>query len=486
MGLRAPWLRQRLLMLGLALFDALSLAATYNITHAIRLEEQAWVGINRALALLILLWVGTSYLLGRYSEPEGKRRDSLQGRLLMTALVPLLILALVLGHSWVFQVANARTRFRGFLVPMLGITALLSGLAQLWLSSRRRERRRWLMLGDGEEVALLRSEVAGDPRLTRWRLLWTTPDDLANSDLARLQEVDGIAVSDRIGIAESVLQALLAERATGTGVSSLVNWSEQHLQRVPPELFSNRWLLQAEGFGLQPSTLSWRLKRSCDLLGAGLLGLLTLPLILVAATLIWLADRGPIFYGQTRTGLYGKPFQVWKLRTMRTDAEAAGARWSSRGDSRITPVGRWLRRLRIDELPQLVAVIRGDMSLIGPRPERPELEVELERLIPHYRVRHWIRPGLSGWAQVCYPYGASVADSRMKLSYDLYYLRNANLLLDLLILFKTMRLVAGARGAVPLDGASPLPAVADPAPTTPPVAPGPGTTAPGSLRRERP
>ena len=449
MGLRAPWLRQRLLMLGLALFDAFSLAATYNITHAIRLEEQAWVGLNRALALLILLWVGTSYLLGRYSEPEGKRRDSVQGRLLMTALVPLLILALVLGHSWVFQVANARTRFRGFLVPMLGITALLSGLAQLWLSSRRRERRRWLMLGDGEEVALLRTEVAGDPRLTRWRLLWTTPDQLANQDLARLQEVDGIAVSDRIGIAESVLQALLAERATGTGVSSLVNWSEQHLQRVPPELFSNRWLLQAEGFGLQPSTWSWRLKRSCDLLGAGLLGLLTLPLILVAATLIWLTDRGPIFYGQTRTGLYGKPFRVWKLRTMRTDAEAAGARWSSRGDSRITPVGRWLRLLRIDELPQLVAVIRGDMSLIGPRPERPELEVELERLIPHYRVRHWIRPGLSGWAQVCYPYGASVADSRMKLSYDLYYLRNANLMLDLLILIKTLRLVARAQGAVP-------------------------------------
>jgi lipopolysaccharide/colanic/teichoic acid biosynthesis glycosyltransferase len=147
---------------------------------------------------------------------------------------------------------------------------------------------------------------------------------------------------------------------------------------------------------------------------------------------------------------------------MRTDAEAGGARWSSRDDSRITPVGQWLRRLRIDELPQLLAVISGDMSLIGPRPERPELEVELERLIPHYRVRHWIRPGLSGWAQVCYPYGASVADSRMKLSYDLYYLRNANLLLDLLILFKTIRLVAGARGAVAMDPAQPLPVGATP------------------------
>ena len=462
MGLRAPWLRQRLLMLGLALFDALSLATTYNVTHWIRLEEQDWVGINRALALLILLWIGISYLLGRYSEPEGNRRHSLQRRLAVTALVPLLILALVLAHSWVFQVENARTRFRGFLLPMLGITALLSALAQIWLTSRRRERQRWLMLGDEEEVALLRAEVGSHPPLHRWQLIWTTPAELTDPGLPKLQNVDGIAVSDRIGIPEALLQALLTERATGTGVSSLVNWSEQHLQRVPPELFSNRWLLQAEGFGLQPSTWSWRLKRSFDLLGAGVLGLLTLPLILVAAALIWLTDRGPVLYGQTRTGLYSKPFHVWKLRTMRTDAEAGGARWSSRDDSRITPVGQWLRRLRIDELPQLLAVIRGDMSLIGPRPERPELEVELERLIPHYRVRHWIRPGLSGWAQVCYPYGASVADSRMKLSYDLYYLRNANLLLDLLILFKTIRLVAGARGAVAMDPAQPLPVGATP------------------------
>ncbi|MBD2550976.1 exopolysaccharide biosynthesis polyprenyl glycosylphosphotransferase [Microcystis elabens FACHB-917] len=435
--------------MGLALFDALSLTATYNLTHAVRLEEQPLVGLNRALALLIVLWVATSYLLGRYSESEGIHTNSPQRRLVMTTLVPLMILALVLGHSWVFQVADARTRFRGFLVPVLGITALLSGLVQLWLGQLRHERRRWLILGNPEEVALLKAELADHPRLGLLRVHWTTPAQLAGKDPAALAEVDGIAVSDRISIAEGLQEALLAERATGTGVSSLVNWSEQQLQRVPPELLSNRWLLQAEGFGLQPSTLSWRLKRSFDLIGAGLLAVLSLPLILVAGALIWLTDRGPVFYRQTRTGLYGKPFQVWKLRTMCTDAEASGARWSTRGDSRVTPVGFWLRRLRIDELPQLVAVIRGDMSLIGPRPERPELEVELERLIPHYRVRHWIRPGLSGWAQVCYPYGASVADSRMKLSYDLFYLRNANLLLDLLILFKTMRLVAGARGSEP-------------------------------------
>jgi lipopolysaccharide/colanic/teichoic acid biosynthesis glycosyltransferase len=461
MGLRAPWLRQRLLMLGLALFDGTCLALTYNITRWLRLEEGSWAGLNRALGVLLALWLGASYLLGRYSEPEGDGRAALARRLAMTALVPLLILAVVLGHSWVFQVADARTRFRGFLVPVLGITALLSALAQIALSSEQRERRRWLLLGEPDELALLRAEVASHPPPTRLELLWRTPEEFHAAHREALPPVDGLAISDRLNLPETLLQSLLRERATGTSVSSLVNWSEHHLQRVPPELFSNRWLLNAEGFGLQPHTWTWRLKRSLDLVGAGALGVLTLPLLLPAAALIWLGDRGPVFYGQTRTGLYGKPFKIWKLRTMRRDAEAGGIRWAARGDSRITPVGYWLRRLRIDELPQLLAVIVGEMSLIGPRPERPELEEELERRIPHYRVRHWIRPGLSGWAQVCFPYGASVADSRMKLSYDLYYLRNANLLLDLLILIKTMRLLAGARGAVPVEPA-PLTSAADP------------------------
>jgi exopolysaccharide biosynthesis polyprenyl glycosylphosphotransferase len=477
MGLRAPWLRQRLLMLGLAVFDAACLGLTYNVTRWLRLEEGAWVGLNRALLVLIGLWLSASYLLGRYSQPEPDRRRSLLVRLAMTALVPLLILAVVLGHSWVFQVADARTRFRGFLLPMLGGTALLSGLAQLLLTSWRRERRRWLLLGERRELAVLRAEVACGPPLTELRLDWRTPETFSADELASLPPMEGIAVSDRLNLPEQLLQSLLQERATGTGVSSLVNWSERHLQRVPPELFSNRWLLNAEGFGLQPNTWTWRLKRSLDLVGAGTLAVLTLPLMLVAAALIWFTDRGPVLYGQTRTGLYGKPFTIWKLRTMRVDAEAEGARWSSRQDSRVTPVGQWLRRLRIDELPQLLAVLLGDMSLIGPRPERPELEGELERQIPHYRVRHWIRPGLSGWAQVCFPYGASVADSRMKLSYDLYYLRNANLLLDLLILIKTIRLVSGARGSLPvessparisddgrsvaLEGSPPLPSGAD-------------------------
>ena len=134
---------------------------------------------------------------------------------------------------------------------------------------------------------------------------------------------------------------------------------------------------------------------------------------------------------------------------MKINAEEAGAQWASKTDPRITSVGRVIRATRVDELPQLFSVLSGDLSLIGPRPERPQIEERLEIDIPNYRIRHWIRPGLSGWAQVCYPYGASIEDSRMKLSYDLYYLRNSNLLLDLLITLKTIRLILSAEGASP-------------------------------------
>jgi exopolysaccharide biosynthesis polyprenyl glycosylphosphotransferase len=286
-------------------------------------------------------------------------------------------------------------------------------------------------------------------------LIFCTCQDLQSCQLPRHGNVDAIAVSETASLDDPLLQDLLARRGNGMSICSLLLWAEQHLQRVPPELFSSRWLVQAEGFELQPGRWGWRLKRLGDVIVSMLLLVLTAPLLLLAAALIRMEDGGPVFYSQIRTGLYGETIRISKLRSMRQGAERQGARWASRDDPRVTRVGHWLRRLRIDELPQLISVLKGDMSLIGPRPERPELEETLQEQIPHYRVRHWVRPGLSGWAQVCYPYGASVADSRMKLSYDLYYLRNANLMLDLLILIKTLRLVARAQGAVPRGEATP-------------------------------
>jgi exopolysaccharide biosynthesis polyprenyl glycosylphosphotransferase len=399
------------------------------------------------VAILILLWVGSSYLLGRYSSPEQGQQDSKRKRLITTAIVPLLVLTcVVVVVSWGLKVEDPRT-FRSFLLPLLGTVFAGSALGQIWITNWRRTGQRWLLVGDGEELDILRRELGSESHTHQ--LLFCDGDDLEALNLPETDNIDAIAVSESARLDDALLQDLLARRGRGSSICSLVVWAEQHLQRVPPELFSSRWLVQAEGFELQPGRWGWRLKRLGDLVVASGLLLLTAPLLLAAAALIRLEDGGPIFYGQQRTGLYGERILIWKLRSMRQNAERSGARWASRNDARITTVGNWLRRLRIDELPQLVSVLSGDMSLIGPRPERPELELDLEEKIPHYRVRHWVRPGLSGWAQVCYPYGASIEDSRMKLSYDLYYLRNANLMLDFLILIKTLRLVARGQGAVP-------------------------------------
>ena len=173
-----------------------------------------------------------------------------------------------------------------------------------------------------------------------------------------------------------------------------------------------------------------------------------LPLVIVAGIAVMLDSRGPVFYRQPRVGLFGEPYNILKIRSMRTDAEAAGkAVWAAENDPRITRVGHIIRKLRIDELPQLWCVLKGEMSFVGPRPERPSFVDELERQLPYYAERHMVKPGLTGWAQINYPYGASVEDARVKLEYDLYYAKNYSPFLDLLILLQTVRVVLWPEGA---------------------------------------
>jgi exopolysaccharide biosynthesis polyprenyl glycosylphosphotransferase len=450
MNWRTPWLQQRWLMMSLALVDSLLLLSAYNLLFLLHFGR--WAGATGSINSVIGLWLGTSYLLGRYSRPDPGLRDSQRRRLATTLLVGGLVLAVVvLVFSWGLKVDDPRT-FRSFVMPALGSATIISASMQIWVTKLQTRPRHWLLIGSKLELNVLRQELASTPSNNRLQISFCTSENLNQTPFADGHgQVDGIAVSEMCLLQDPVIEELMTKRGRGAVVYSLVSWSEQHLQRVPPELFSSRWLVQAEGFELQPGRWSWRVKRLGDVVVATILLLLSLPLMMASALAIRLEDGGPALYGQVRTGLYGEPYRIWKLRSMQHKAELRGAQWASCSDSRITRVGRWLRQLRIDELPQLVAVLKGEMSLIGPRPERPELETQLEAEIPHYRVRHWIRPGLSGWAQVCFPYGASVADSRMKLSYDLYYLRNASLLLDLLILMKTIRLVSRGQGAQPLS-----------------------------------
>jgi exopolysaccharide biosynthesis polyprenyl glycosylphosphotransferase len=190
-----------------------------------------------------------------------------------------------------------------------------------------------------------------------------------------------------------------------------------------------------------------RVKRVIDILFGAFLGLISFPVCVLAAIAIKLEDHGPVFYSQERIGLYGKPFTVYKFRTMRTDAEKFGAQWATKDDPRITKVGKFLRKTRIDELPQILCVLKGDMSMVGPRPERAVFIAKLREEIPFYISRLKMKPGLTGWAQVCHHYDTSTEDVKIKLRYDMYYFENMSLLLDFQILVRTVYVVLTGKGA---------------------------------------
>ena len=243
-------------------------------------------------------------------------------------------------------------------------------------------------------------------------------------------------------------QQLAQLKSQGITVTTFEELAQAQLERLPPSLLPQDWLNYDELCWGQELSLQRKIKRTADVFLSLLLLLLTAPIVIIFAGLIWLEDRGPIFYNQQRSGWLGKPFNLLKLRSMRPNRPGDPTPWTMvGGDSRITRVGTFLRRSRIDELPQLINVLRGEMSLIGPRPEQPNLDETLEVKIPHYRKRYWMLPGLSGWAQVCGPaYPASLEETELKLSYDLYYLRNWTIWLDLLIFAKTIKTVLKVRG----------------------------------------
>ena len=243
----------------------------------------------------------------------------------------------------------------------------------------------------------------------------------------------------------AVFAQLLEQARRDFRVVELPEFFERAFGRVPVEEINSVWFLDAlrrdrGGPGLFA-------KRALDVGVASLLVVLSAPLALLVALAVRLTSPGPAVYRQTRVGLGGEPFTVLKFRSMRADAELDGAQWAEEDDPRTTAVGKYLRRFRIDELPQLWNVLRGDMTMVGPRPERPEFVGELTQAVPFYEPRHLTRPGLTGWAQVSAGYAASLDDARLKLSYDLYYLKHRGTALDLAILLRTAGVVLRGTGA---------------------------------------
>jgi sugar transferase (PEP-CTERM system associated) len=251
-----------------------------------------------------------------------------------------------------------------------------------------------------------------------------------------------VAADERRGLP---VRQLLHCKLAGIKVIDFLDFWERETRTVDLEALKPSWLFYSDGFRCGP--VDEFLKRAFDVVVSSSLLLLTLPLLALTACLIKLETPGPVLYRQERVGSHGRVFTILKFRSMRIDAESAGPRWAAEGDPRVTRVGAIIRKMRIDELAQILNVLRGDMSFVGPRPERPFFVAELAKTIPYYSERHWVRPGITGWAQINFPYGASTEDARRKLTYELYYIKNQSFFLDVVILLQTVRVIFWNQGA---------------------------------------
>ncbi len=428
------------------------------------------LGVGKTLQHLGPLWfsvfalcIAMFYLLNIYHPEAETSSIAIAGRTLLSGLSALLISALLIG---IVGVGNSNRPFwqdEGRLFLSIAGLTLWSAGWRFWLTWQLSQvacRSRWIILGSRDKVKDIVSFF--DSHYTQAEVIFLTDDSeikraltgtrfavkryLEDLNIPEMTTCSGVLVDPHLQLSDTLLKELMMLRLGGTRVYSLSVFFEHFWTKVPPVTLEDNWFAFTEGFILLHHQIYPRMKRLSDIVMAGLLLILVSPLMLLTAIAIRLNSPGPIFYTQIRTGLNQRPFQVMKFRSMYQDAEARGAQWATEHDPRITVVGRFIRATRIDELPQLVNVLLGSMSMMGPRPERPEFDRQLEQHIPYYNIRYLVRPGITGWAQVMYPYGASIEDAYEKFSYDLYYLKNYSLLLDLRIILKTIRIVLFGKG----------------------------------------
>ncbi len=404
-------------------------------------------GLDANLTTLAVLFavitVGIATTIGLYRPEVCMERRRLAVSAAVAGIVAFPVLLLVSGGfhisltGWVvFWLALA------LLVWQAGILA--THFAFSAIVPRDGMVRRVLFLGSERRTFRL-AEMLRSRRVRLFEPVIASAAPPLSPNYLRQQRIWGVIVADQ-GEADPNAAALLDSKLRGARVLSVSAFCERHLGRIDLDTADAHWLLCAEGFA--QGRLTNVLKRALDLAVSLSLLALTLPVMLLTALLIKLDSPGPVLYRQQRLGLHGEQFTLCKFRSMRVDAEAGGDPcWAQPQDPRVTRVGRFIRPMRIDELPQLINVLLGEMSVIGPRPERPHFVEQLARVIPQYRQRAYVKPGITGWAQVNYPYGASVEDAREKLAYDLYYVKNRSLLLDVLILFATVRVILFREGA---------------------------------------
>ncbi|MDN3517165.1 TIGR03013 family PEP-CTERM/XrtA system glycosyltransferase [Aquisalimonas lutea] len=449
----------------IAVLEALILAASVYLA-AIVWADLGYTATADRLALESFMLAGSMLLvmslLGVYGQ------SSIEGW--KTTLIRLIVAA-ALG----FGVVDFLSRELDGTLAVLGMPGVIGVAGALAVISLERAvvfrwkgakvfRPQVLVLGTGSRAARVDEIVQAQPSARRMDVVGFVPAN-EESHYVPARRLVGREAGEtlwtlvrRYGISEIIVgvrdrrngglpvEELLECRLHGVRVTYLTDFFERETGQIRVESLNTSWLIFSEGF--RRGSLRNIVKRTFDILASGGLLLVTAPIMLLTAIAILATMGSPVFYKQQRVGEGRRVFTIRKFRSMKNDAEKDGkARWATSDDDRITRVGRVIRLLRIDELPQIFNVFRGDMSFVGPRPERPEFVRELAEEIPYYDVRHSIKPGITGWAQVRYAYGASVEDARQKLQYDLYYVKNHTLFLDIMILLDTVQVVLFGKGA---------------------------------------
>ena len=447
------------LLLGLIDFVLLVLAGNLGWTlraQQIGMDPGAFADRPGWLAGFALLTQTAMIAVGVYGA------DALRSMRFACARLLVAVSLAILAAAFVDFVVPGDTYWRSTLIFSMVVSIVLLVLNRLLVGGilgASAFRRRVLVLGAGLRAERLRvlSErpesgftTVGFVSMSGSNLV--IPEAIQRSAIADLSKfVDNLGASEVVLALEErrnslPLKDLLRIKTLGVHVNDFSSFMERETGRVDLDTLNPSWLIFSDGFS-SGRAISVVAKRVFDILASLILLAITFPVIALFAIAVKLESAGPAFFQQKRVGLYGQSFTITKLRSMCLDAEKDGAKWAQKSDPRVTRIGKLIRKLRIDELPQIWTVLRGDMSFVGPRPEVPQFVTDLEGELPYYAERHMVKPGITGWAQINYPYGASIEDARHKLEYDLYYAKNYTPFLDLLILLQTLRVILWPEGA---------------------------------------
>jgi sugar transferase (PEP-CTERM system associated) len=441
----------------LILCEALLVGGSFVLASVIVLGSDAFsvLGHDHGILKISALTVCTilaSYYFDLYEPQHISARWEIYFRLLLV----LGCLAFALSAIVYMFPGAAIARFVFLLGLILVVAALIAWRSAFeWISGHAVFQERVYVLGEGERASSIIETIREHREAGMVVVGWDAPaqdkDERRKTFATAVERMASETSIDRIVIAlderrgELPVDGLLSMRFRGVIIEEVGSVLERLTGKLQLDGLRPSDLLFCEGFRMKPSQQV--LLRVASTLVAAIGLILFLPIFPFVVLLVRLSSPGPVFFRQERVGLNGKIFNVYKFRTMVVDAEAAGAQWAKKNDPRVTRVGQFMRKTRLDEVPQLWNVLRGDMSFVGPRPERPEFVSWLATELPFYEVRNMIRPGLTGWAQIRYGYGATLEESREKLAYDLYYVKHQTLGLDLLIMFETIKTIIRRRGA---------------------------------------